>query len=69
VKAQEEYTIDLDRPQPSPFPALGFEIQEHHANLVISFGPGTFVVQAVTAEQMNDICHKWLARHKTLDTQ
>jgi hypothetical protein len=63
-ETQENYTIDLDKPfEPSPYPALGFEVQEHHANLVISLGPGTFFVQSVTAEQMNAICHQWLSRH------
>lgn len=64
METQEDYTIELDAP-PSvgqPFPVLGIEIEEHHANLIISFGPGTFFVQAVTAEQMNDICHQWLSK-------
>ena len=68
---EQETVIDLAdiaRPQGSPFPMLGLEVEEHHANLVISFGPGTFLVQSVTAEQMTDICHKWITRHKRLGT-
>ena len=65
----EEQTIDLDTisrqlSQLAQFPSLGIDIQEHHAHIVISYGPGNYLVQAVTAEQMNDICHKWLTRHK-----
>lgn len=65
MEVQETYALEKTQPPVLPaYPVLGIEIQEHHANIVISFGPGTFLVQAVTAEQMNDICHKWLSRHK-----
>jgi hypothetical protein len=70
MEETQEYTISADTP-PAPLPAypvLGIDIQEHHAVLVISFGPGTWISQAVTGEQMNDICHKWLSRHKKLET-
>lgn len=63
MEVQEEYTIDLDKPPVSPYPALGFDMQDHGANLVINYGNGHFLVQAVTAEQMNHLCHQWLSRH------
>ena len=61
-------TISQQVSQLAQYPSLGIDIQEHHAHIVISYGAGNYLVQAVTAEQMNDICHRWLSRHKTLDT-
>ena len=63
----QDITIISEAP-PSPYPALGFDVQEHGANLVINYGNGHFSVQAVTEEQMNSICHQWLSRHKEQKT-
>ena len=57
----EETIIDLDKP--AQYPVLGIDIQPTHANLVVTFGPGTFLVQAVTAAQMDDICQQWQSRN------
>lgn len=69
METQEDYTIDLDAitdqvAQLAQYPCLGFEFQGDCAKFVINFGPGTRMIQAVTAEQMNHICHQWLNRHK-----
>jgi hypothetical protein len=70
--AEETHDIIISaEAPPSPYPALGFDMQAQHANLVLSFGPGTFLVHAVTAEQMDALCHDWRARpeQRTAGTQ
>ena len=66
---EEEETITISAEAPALlYPVLGIDIQDTSATLIIVLGPGTTITQAVTGEQMNDICHKWLSRHKKLET-
>ena len=66
---EEEETITISAEAPALlYPVLGIDIQDTNATLIIVLGPGTTITQAVTSEQMNDICHKWLSRHKKLET-
>ncbi len=46
------------------YPQFGIQINPHGAILVIHVGPGLFISQMVTEEQMNDMCEKWQARHE-----